>query len=178
MPHNTERLVHLKWVLVDQILDLATATEAIREHLEKMESSSALNKEWTICYLRMCTTFLIVSLAKLWEAFDHYSPEIGQFPADLRNECNELKKEIGERRKIYQFRSKYAAHIIDKQTKKPISSSEGERRYKDIVGETVEDIVKFCDWINPATEQPSVISTVTKARNHCLSIVGRCHARP
>lgn len=174
------RLIHLKWVLVDQIVDLATATSAIRDHIEVMKKESAPSEKWSICYFRMCSTFLIVSLAKLWEALEHYGNEIRQFPNGISSECTALKKEI-ERKKIYQFRSKYAAHIINKKTKMPISLSEGERRYKEIVGDNIDDILDFCNWIYPennSSESVSVMSTVIKARDHCLSIVGPCDERP
>jgi hypothetical protein len=175
-----DRIRHLKWVLVDQISDLATGTGAIRSHVEMMCSKRPPAEQWSICYFRMCTTFLIVSLAKLWEALNYYGKEINDFPSDLRGNCISLKTEI-ERRKIYQFRSKYAAHVIDKDTNTPLSFAAGEKRYNEIVGTDVASLLTFCDWIFPEMNhdlESSVMSTVTDARDHCLSLVGPCAERP
>lgn len=174
-----KRLTHLKWILVDQIVDLTTATCAIRDHIAIMNSESAPSPQWSICYFRMCSTSLIISLSKLWEALNHYGKEINNFPTELRASCISLKQEI-EKRKIYQFRSKYAAHIIDDETKEPLSLTEGDKRYKEIVGEEVSDLLKFCEWICPQSEptNSSVVAVVTQARDHCLSIVGHCSERP
>lgn len=175
-----ERIRHLKWILVDQISDLATGTGAIRAHIETMSTEHPPSEQWSICYFRMCSTFLIVSLSKLWEALNHYGKEISEFPVELRTDCVSLKKEI-ERRKIYQFRSKYAAHIIDNNTNMPLSLSDGAKRYNEIVGEDVAALVAFCDWIFPETDSglsTSVILTVTRTRDHCLSLIGPCTERP
>jgi len=175
----THRLIHLKWVLVDQISDLTTATQAIRNRAKTINSSEPIDAEST-AYFRMCTTFSIITLAKLWEALDHYSIEIKDFPPALKEECSSLRKII-EKKKIYQFRSKYAAHIIDKSKKEPISLSEGIRRHHEIAGESLGDILDYCDWIyseNQSSESQSVLSTVIEARDHCLSAVGKCTKRP
>jgi hypothetical protein len=174
-----KRLIHLKWVLVDQIVDLTTATCAIRDHVAIMNTAAAPSSNWSVCYFRMCSTSLLIALAKLWEALNHYGKEINDFPDEIRSACIALKKEI-ENRKIYQFRSKYAAHIIDKDTHEPISLAEGDKRYKEIVGEDVRDLLNFCDWIYPQEVQANiaVITVVTKARDHCLSLVGHCNERP
>ena len=174
----SEKLNHLKWVLVDQIVDLTIATTAIREHLEGKDFDPTSQK--TISYFRMCTTSLIVSLSKLWEALNHYGKEINSFPEDVKSSCRRLKAEI-ECRKIYQFRSKYAAHIIDDETKKPLSLKEGEKRYSAIVGSTIGEMVAFCDWVAPknfSSEASSVIYTVVKTRDYCLSVVGSSAERP
>ncbi len=175
-----ERVRHLKWILVDQIVDLTTATIAIRDHIQVMQGEHPPSAKWSVCYFRMCSTFLVVSLSKLFEALDHYGKEIRQFPVEIRDSCAALRAEI-ERRKIYQFRSKYAAHVIDKVTKMPLSLSEGDRRYKEIVGDDVGDLLAFCDWINPVVMPPpntSVMFAVLSTRDHCLAIVGSDLERP
>jgi hypothetical protein len=176
-----ERIRHLKWLLVDQIVDLTTATVAIRDHMEVMRGDNPPPPYWSICYFRMCSTFLIVSLSKLWETLDHFSAEIRHFPIEVREACGVVRKEL-ERRKVYQFRSKYAAHVIDKATKKPLSLVEGERRYKEIIGgEDVGDFAAFCDWINPEANpmpETSVMHAVVCTRDHCLELVGGDAQRP
>lgn len=175
-----ERIRHLKWLLVDQIVDLTTATVAIRDHIEVMQGENPPSTKWSVCYFRMCTTFLIVSLSKLWEALDHYGADIRQFPTEERDACAAVRAEI-ERRKIYQFRSKYAAHIIDNTTKKPLSLAEGDKRYREIVGDDVSDLIALCDWINPqATPVPktSVMYAVIRTRDYCLEVVGSDTERP
>ncbi len=173
-----DKLNHLKWVLVDQIVDLTIATTSIREHLE--EKSFDPTSQRTFAYFRMCTTSLIVSLSKLWEALNHYGKEINSFPEELKLSCRRLKAEI-ESRKIYQFRSKYSAHIIDDETKRPLSLKDGEKRYRAIVGSTIDEIIGFCDWIAPenfSEAAGSVMYTVVKARDYCLSVVGPSAERP
>ena len=173
-----EKLNHLKWILVDQIIDLTIATTAIREHLASNSFDPTSHK--TAAYFRMCTTSLIVSLSKLWEALNHYGKETNSFPEDVKLSCRTLKAEI-ERRKIYQFRSKYAAHIIDDETKKPLSLIEGEKRYSAIVGTSIGELVAFCEWVVPEQHgdtTDSVMHTVPKTRDHCLSIVGSSAERP
>lgn len=175
-----ERIRHLKWILVDQIVDLTTATIAIRDHIQVMQGEHPPAAKWSVCYFRMTSTFLIVSLSKLFEALDHYGKEIRQFPREIGDACAALRAEI-ERRKIYQFRSRYAAHVIDKATKMPLSSTEGDKRYKEIVGDDVGDLMAFCDWINPViTPLPktSVMFAVLSTRDHCIRIVGSDLERP
>lgn len=174
----SDKLIHLKWVLVDQIADLTIATAAIRNHTSCSEFDPM--SQYTTTYFRMCSTSLIITLSKLFEALRHYGKEINSFPEPIRSNLISLRCDI-ENKKIFKFRSKYAAHVIDDDTKTPISLAEGERRYKDIVGETIGDLLDFCDWICPADyqEKPEcVISVVTKTRDHCLSVVGSCTHRP
>ena len=175
-----ERIRYLKWLLVDQIVDLTTATTAIRDHVSLMQEDGAPTAKWSVCYFRMCTTSLIVTLSKLWETLDHFGADIRQFPEDVKDACASVRAEI-ERRKIYQFRSKYAAHIIDKDTKKPLSLAEGDRRYREIVGEDVSDLIALCDWINPQGSpmpRTSVMYAVVRTRDHCLDVVGTDTDRP
>lgn len=174
------RIRHLKWLLVDQIVDLTTATTAIRDHISMMQKDDAPSVKWSVAYFRMCSTSLIISLSKLWETLDHYHADIRKFPADITEACASVRREI-ERRKIYQFRSKYAAHIIDRDTKKPLSLTEGEKRYREIVGDDVRDLIALCDWINPEVSplpKTSVMYAVVRTRDHCLEIVGSDVDRP
>jgi hypothetical protein len=175
-----ERIQHLKWQLVDQINDLATGTEAIREHVEKMESDSPPNPKWSVAYFRMCSTFLIITLAKLLETLKHYSNDIRTISFDLGKACDRVRKEI-DQREIRQFRNKYAAHALDQATGKPLNLAEGEKRYKVIVGETVGDIIAFCDWISPprnSVDVKSIIRTVADVRDECLALVASEPQRP
>jgi hypothetical protein len=95
-----EKLNHLKWVLVDQIVDLTIATTAIRDHIDAPNFQPESQK--SIAYFRMCSNSLIVSLSKLWEALDHYGKEINEFPEELKINCRALKSEI-ERIKSINF---------------------------------------------------------------------------
>ena len=166
------KINHLKWILVDQIVDLTTATTAIKEHIAEQGFNPANEK--SIYYFRMCMTSLIVSLSKLWEALDHYNQEINTFPEEVKLNCRALKVEI-ERRKIYKFRSKYAVHIIDKETKKPLSLKEGEQRYFAIAGRSLGELIDFCEWIAPKDlcgAKSSVMHAVVTTRDYCMSVVG------
>ena len=175
----SERIKHFKWVLTDLIYDLTVPTEVFRVYVHK-ESFSPDNLIHA-GVLRMTSNALIINLAKLWEVIRHYGCEINSFPEKIKQGCNLVKREI-EDKKIYQFRSKYAAHIIDKDTNTPLSLSEGKRRYEAIVGTTIGDMNDFCNWVCPenyASHQGgSVVKVVTELRDHCLSIVGSCNERP
>lgn len=175
---DVKKLNYLKWILADQIVDLTIATTSIREHIAAPDFEPTNQK--SISYFRMCSNSLIISLSKLWETLDHYGKEINSFPEELKSNCRTLKSEI-EHRKIYQFRSKYAAHIIDKETKQPLSLKDGEKRYIAIVGSTIGDLINFCNCISPEhfNRKPnSVMYTVVTARDYCLSVVGPSTERP
>ena len=174
-----ERIEHFKWVLADLIYDLTVPAEVFREYVHKDNFSP--DNLIHAGVLRMTSNALIMSLARLWEVIRYYGQEINSFPENIKQGCNLVKKEI-EDKKIYQFRSKYAAHVIDKDTKKPLSLSEGKRRYEIIVGTTIGDMNDFCSWICPENyashQEYSVVKVVTDLRDHCLSIVGSSDERP
>ena len=155
----SDRLGHLNWVLTDLILDLSTNVKVFRDyfHLDVFEGSD--DKRGGV--IRMVCGSLTVNLFKLHEALQLYGKEINELSPPLRNQCNELRKEI-QKRRICDLRSKYVAHVEDKKTKKPINLNDGEQLVKEIFGEALSDLSSFCDWV-----WQDVLSVVVSLREYC-----------
>ena len=174
---KNDKIVELKWIFVDQISDLVIASLSIRERIEiisrRLESNSnTVLTENDDAYFRMCATFLILTLAKLEEALKCYANVIKDFPPQLREKCTDLRKCITDKG-IRGFRNTYAAHVQDEKTKKILSASEGELMFNKIIGNNIGDYFIFSNWIYTETSKDiSVVSTITEARDHCLSLVG------
>lgn len=143
----------------------------MRECILEIDPGNTTNE--TIWFLRMCAMSMLASLAKLWEALDHYNKEINSFPEAIKLDLRKLKSEI-ETRKIYAYRKKYGAHIIDKSTGNPISLADGVALYEHIIGKILQDHLNFCEWVYPA-KFPSlnfnVMQCVIGARDHCIRMV-------
>lgn len=122
----------------------------------------------------MCSMSMLAPLAKLWEALDHYNFQTQSFPESIKFDLRKLKAEI-ETRKIYAYRSKYGAHLIDKSTGNPISLADATALYNIIVGATLEDHLNFCGWVYPTVFPSSafnVMQCVIDARDYCMKVVG------
>jgi len=160
----------MKWLLVDQIQDLTIGVVSVRRKLEELDPSRMANE--LVWFKRMCDIYLIISLAKLFEICDKYGKEINGFPDPIRSDLRDLKAEI-ERKKIYQYRSKYGAHIFDKDTGKPISLQKGEELFGKIVGLDLLEYLNFYEWIFPNEgyeTKKSVLKTIESARDYLISI--------
>lgn len=172
-----ERLNFLKWALCDLIVDLTINTEVFRDAILRKEFDPAVPKDQAL--VRMVCSSLVVNLSKLWEALNHFGKEASLLEEPLRSQCISVKQEI-ERRKIYQFRSKYAAHLIDTDTKLPLSLSEAERRLDAIFGSTIGELNGFCDWVCPPAgkaDPNSVTAVLCALRDYCRQEAGT-GARP
>lgn len=172
-----ERLNFLKWALCDLIIDLTINAEVLRDALSKKDFSPEYPKDQAL--VRMVCSSLTVNLSKLSEALSHFGKEVNALDEPLRGRCLAIKKEI-EDRKIYQFRSKYAAHLIDKDTNLPLSLVEGEKRVADIFGSTIGELNRFCEWVCPSSGQvdpSSITSVLCELRDYCRGAVG-AGARP
>jgi hypothetical protein len=167
-----EKVNFFKWVLVEQIQDLTVSAKSMRDCILQIDPDNTTNE--TIWFIRMCSMSMLASLAKLWEALDHYNFQIHKFPEPTRSNLIKLKAEI-ETRKIYAYRSKYGAHLIDKSTGNPISLADGTALYNKIVGSTLEDHLNFCEWVFPESfpnNNFSVMQCVVEAHGHCMKVVG------
>ena len=172
-----ERLNFLKWALCDLIVDLTINAEVFRDAHLRNDFSSEHPKDQAL--VRMVCSSLTVNLSKLWEALNHFGKEVNALDEPLRSRCLEIKKEI-EDRKVYKFRSKYAAHLIDKDTNLPLSLVEGEKRVAAIFGSTIGELSSFCEWVCPPSGQvnpDSVTSVLCELRDYCRGVVG-AGARP
>lgn len=167
-----ERLNFLKWALCDLIIDLTINTEVLRDALSRSNFSPEDPKNQAL--VRMVCSSLTVNLSKLSEAFSHFGKEVNALDEPLRAKCLAIKKEI-EDRKIYQFRSKYAAHLIDKKTNLPLSLVEGEKKVAVIFGSTIGELNSFCEWVCPPSgkiDPNSVTSVLCELRDYCRAKVG------
>lgn len=172
-----ERLNSLYWLLEDQTYDLTTPIACMRNHIES--DSYDHNSKETLGLYRMCNHSLIISLSKLYEILEKHKSEIGSFSADLGNKRTVLAKEI-KSKGIIEFRNKYAAHIFDKGDKL-ISLEEGKERLNKIIGNDVEGLLKFYNWIFPETGQylaQSVLHTVKDLQKESLTKLGKIRNRP
>ncbi|MGB0784163.1 MAG: integron-associated HEPN domain-containing protein [Marinomonas sp.] len=156
---KAERLGSLNWVLTDLILDLSTNVKVFHDYFSNDDFNGSATKRAAIS--RMICGSLTVNLFKLHEALQLYGKEINELSPPLRNQCNELRKEI-QKRRICDLRSKYVAHVEDKKTKKPINLNDGEQLVKEIFGEALSDLSSFCDWV-----WQDVLSVVVSLREYC-----------
>ena len=167
-----ERLNFLKWALCDLIVDLTINTEVLRDAVSRQDFSPEKPRDHAL--IRMVCSSLTVNLSKLWEALNHFGKEVNALDEPLRGKCIEVKKEI-ENRKIYKFRSKYAAHLIDNDTNLPLSLVEGEKRITAIFGSTIGELNSFCEWVCPSpgkVDPNSVTSVLCELRDYCRGEVG------
>jgi len=162
----------LKYLLVDQILDLKTATEVFRDYLAHDNFDAQSHFFWGVS--RMCINSIVLNLSKLWEIINAYGKEIQGSPEHTRKKCFQLRKEL-EDKKIYEFRSKYVAHISSQekgQKRALLKTQEAETYLRNIIGKTVGDFMKFCDWVAPENGdyEASVVGIITELKEYCRTI--------
>ncbi|MFT7008726.1 MAG: hypothetical protein ACJAXJ_003268 [Colwellia sp.] len=166
------RFDEIKWLLVDQIYDLPIAREVFLDYRESLDFDVQSKKHAAI--IRMCTSYTILNLAKLWEILDEYGNEVNSLPEPLRKNCINLKKKLVEL-KVFQFRSKYIAHVFDHdiKPKKPLALESAQKRLNDIVGENMSELADFFNWVCPSKNKElsgSVVGVVSDLRDYCNTI--------
>jgi hypothetical protein len=67
----SEDVEQLSCILTDLIEDLTIATEAVRDRGSKIHADRTTRGELHQSYLRMCLTFLVISLGKTEEVLEH-----------------------------------------------------------------------------------------------------------
>jgi len=170
---------HIKWLLNDLIVDLASAVGMGREVL-KLHDGSPESMVKAMGRLRVCNHSIILSLFKLHEIRTKYGKFLNSLPKDVTANLYEDAARI-EQRNICRFRNKYAAHIIDKDTNKPISLATGEKLLESITGHGNDRTREFYDWVCPegwSAEKPSVTTTVHHLREYCRGLPGGGLQRP
>ncbi|HFG1789454.1 TPA: hypothetical protein ACGF4R_003468 [Vibrio cholerae] len=161
------RYEEMRWVLVDQIVDLAVSTQLYVDTINQPGFSKENVKHSAM--IRMALSYTVLNLAKLWECLDHYGKEINLLPEPLRTNCISLRSKL-ESMKVFQFRSKYIAHLIDKDTSKPLSLRDGQKYLSNIAGNNLDDLSVFFDWVCPPKGHSldnTVVGTVTDLRDYC-----------
>lgn len=168
---------YIKWLMMDLMVDLVAAVGMGREIISAHDPLTPIK---SMGRLRVCNHSLVLSLFKLHEVRKGYGQFLKGLPDEITDSLYQDAKDI-EAKKICQFRNKYAAHIFDKDTKKPISTVKGQELLLAITGENNSDCLSFYDWICPegwTVNQKCIISTVISLRDYCKQLPGGDLARP
>ncbi|WP_377707376.1 hypothetical protein ACRZ5O_08105 [Pseudomonas protegens] len=134
----------IKWLLIDQMVDLTSAVAMGREVLRKYRDG-IYTLEQVVGRLRVCNHGVILSLFKLNEVRINYSRHLNSLDKDMVQPLYDCAKEI-KRRKIDVFRSRHAAHIWDRDDR-PISLIEGAALLQEITGSDNSQVDRFYDWV-------------------------------
>ena|SRR5690554_6486100 len=171
------KINYMKWILVDQIYDLTAPIKIMREFVAQ-EGFDPSSKN-SMAVFRLCNHALIITLSKLYELLTKYKDIVNAFPEEISIPCTQIRKSI-ESKDIYGFRNKYAAHLFDKNTKEPISIKAGQERLAKILGENIEEMLSFYNWIDPIdrSDQTGVLPVLQKTLEHCKSVLGPGWERP
>ncbi len=168
---------YVKWLMTDLMVDLAAAVGMGREILSAHDPLVPIK---SIGRLRVCNHSIVLSLFKLHEVRNKYAQFFKGFPDEATADLYQDAKDI-EVKKICQFRNKYAAHIFDWDTKRPISLAKGEELLLSITGKDNSDCLNFYSWICPEgwkVDQKCVVSTVVVLRDYCRGLPGGELERP
>ncbi|MHA6233619.1 hypothetical protein [Pseudomonas fluorescens group sp. PF-69] len=168
---------YIKWLMTDLMVDLASAVGMGREIIFAHDPLVPIK---SIGRLRVCNHSIVLSLFKLHEVRKGYGQFFNGLPGEVTVSLYQDAKDI-EAKKICQFRNKYAAHIFDKETKKPISLEKGEELLLSITGKDNSDCLDFYNWICPEgwkADQKCVVSTVVALRDYCRGLPGGELERP
>lgn len=158
----------IKWLLIDQMVDLTSAVALGREVLTRYQAG-AYTLEQVVGRLRVCSHGVILSLFKLNEVRVKYSRHLNSLDKQMVQPLYDCAKEI-KRRKIDVFRSRHAAHIWD-QDDKPISLVEGAALLQEIMGADNSQIHSFYDWVWKDGE-PCVVQMINTLINYLKTTPG------
>ena len=113
---------------------------------------------------RMAHSHTLLGLCKFSEFYDEFHDLI---PNECRTPCKNIKKLI-KSKKIYEFRSKYVAHITDEKTGRPLNPDELENYIQSIFG--VDDS-NFVRWVNDQVNEfpKTVVSVLEKTRDGIMA---------
>jgi hypothetical protein len=170
---NIERVDQFRWVLLELIIDLGSVSKFYSECYDTNDFDPSKNK-YHLGKIRMCHMSAIVALSKLAEALSGYASELKACcSGELVSKTWQYKKVI-EDKKIYEFRSKYAAHVFDKDTNKPLDLQGGSDRLIKIVGSTPEELQSFYSWINSVKEsKDDLLNHLTEIHYNLVSQLDR-----
>ena len=144
---NLEKTNKFSWVLADLIIDLGAVSNFYNE-CNKSEGFDPFKNKYHLGKIRMCHTNAVVGLSKLNEALVGYAHELKACCSKELVSKTWQYTQIIQDKKIYEFRSKYAAHVFDKKTGAPLDLQSGYERLTNIVGSTAEEVQSFYNWIN------------------------------
>lgn len=156
-----ERAVDACALLNDFVTSLTTATGVIRRsYKEENNYQNCLPYPEIPVFLfvrRMAFHYIIIYLKKwneFWRLYNNIIPD--EYKEDFRVINNKIE-EIG----AIQYRNKCVGHILDNDTKRPMTKAFEEKAIKSVVGPKEED---FLRWVNADRSMPSSKSLVNVAQ--------------
>lgn len=169
---------HIKWLLNELFVDLPSAISMGREAFQIPDGSNESMIK-AAGRLRVCNHSIVLSLFKLHEIRHVYGKFLSGLPAAVTEDFFRDVIEI-ERRNICHFRNKHVAHVIDKDTKQPVSIEKALLMLASITGRDNNETLAFYDWICPVgwITKPCILTTVNNLRDYCKSMPGGDLERP
>lgn len=165
-----ERAVEAARLLNSLLLDFIVGTRAL-EIFDSPGIAPSVTRTIEIGLNRMAISYLVVSLAKWNEFYQRYRAIL---PADVRDACLALHDKIAARG-VVEFRNKVVGHILDDDTKRPLTPSEIDQLLEQVVGGDRED---FLLWINNPAENTfpdSVVGITEHIRDKLRAEYGLRH---
>jgi hypothetical protein len=146
--------------LLDRLLiDVIVGTRSL-EIFERLNRQKTIHPVVFHGMRRMCHSQTLLGLSKFLEFYDAYHDLI---PTECKEHCKNIKKGI-EAKKIYDFRSKYVAHLIDKSTGRPLDPDQLDHYVRNIFG---DDERHFILWVNDQKKKfpETVVSVLERTRD-------------
>ena len=165
--NRRERASEAARQLNEFIMDFVVGTRAL-EIFEQPQIQPRLSDRLARGLNQMAMTHIVIALAKWVEFYREYKAIL---PRDVRGACKTIYKEI-KRRKIPEFRNAVVAHLKEKQTGRPLSSVEINRRYIELIE---DDPDRFRLWVNNPKDNsfPNTVVGVTEyTRDRLMSEYG------
>ena len=138
----------------DILMDLHGGMQ-VHQTFQKLFRVNPPNQPMQTQVNRICAFQAVIALYKWVEFYDRYSRAI---PSDTRVIAKRLKKDI-EERGIPKFRDQVVGHIWSKETGRPLTAAEVERRFAQVAPAGME---AFMAWVCNA-EGPASVSTAAGA---------------
>jgi hypothetical protein len=124
------------------------------------------------CVNRMCLFHLILTLDKWSEFYGRFHHIV---PADCRDACKQLVKEVA-RRKIKRFRNTFVGHIWSKKLRRPLTQDEIEAAVLTIVDGDPDAFVRWCSNHEANVYPTTVVSIVERTRDRIREVFGLSEA--
>ena len=149
--------------LLDRLLiDIVVGTRSL-DIFESLNSKNTIQPVVFHGMRRMSHSHTLLGLSKFIEFYKTYH---GLIPPACRAPCKNMMKKI-ESKKIYDFRSKYVAHVIDEDTGRPLNLNELEDYIGAIFG---QDETSFIRWVNDQKNvfPTTVVSVLENTRDEMM----------
>jgi hypothetical protein len=146
--------------LLDRLLiDVVVGTRSL-DIFERLNSKTAIRPVVFHGMRRLSHSHTLLGLSKFIEFDKAYHNLI---PLPCQTPCKDMMKII-ESKRIYDFRSKYVAHVIDEDTGRPLNLNQVEEYIEAIFG---QDETNFIKWVNDQKNifPTTVVSVLEKTRD-------------